>query len=84
MQVLVLSEHKPYKQSTLFEQEDPISPEGEFKLKQIVFESPISPLYPLKQLPQVLIVRIHSSLLNTPQSGAEEQFTVPTVELVLR
>ncbi len=84
MQVLVLLEHKPYKQSTLLEQEDPISPVEEFTSKQIVFESLITPLNPLKHFPQVLIVRRHSSLLNTPQAGAEEQFTVPTVELALR
>ena len=49
-------------------------------LTHFAFESPVTPLYPAKQLEQVFVVTRHSSRFKAIQLGALEQFFSPTTD----
>ena len=61
-------------------QSDPTAPTDDNSLMHFAFESPTTPLYPVKQLEHVFVVTRQSSRFNAVQSGALEQFFSPTTE----
>jgi hypothetical protein len=70
-------------QSSPVEQVYPIFPMFWDTLKQRLFDAPIIPVYPVRQLPHVLGVSVHGLRLRTSQSGAAVQLTTLMVDATL-